>query len=72
MTGSLATRSYGIGQPVRRVEDTRFLTGRGRYVDDIELAHQTHACIVQSPHATRVFGVSTPKPRARPRAWCAF
>jgi aerobic carbon-monoxide dehydrogenase large subunit len=51
MTGTLAMQSYGIGQPVRRVEDTRFLTGRGRYVDDIELAHQAYACIVQSPHA---------------------
>ena len=28
---------FGIGQPVRRVEDQRFLTGQGRYVDDIVL-----------------------------------
>jgi carbon-monoxide dehydrogenase large subunit len=26
---------FGIGQAVRRVEDQRFLTGQGRYVDDI-------------------------------------
>ena len=31
---------FGIGQPVPRVEDPRFITGRGRYVDDIELPHQ--------------------------------
>jgi len=42
---------YGIGQPVRRVEDQRFLTGRSRYVDDIQLAHMLHGAVVMSPHA---------------------
>jgi aerobic carbon-monoxide dehydrogenase large subunit len=42
---------YGIGQPVRRVEDARFLTGRSRYVDDIQLAHMLHGAVVMSPHA---------------------
>jgi len=42
---------FGIGQAVRRVEDVRFLTGRGRFVDDIELAHQCHGAIAASPHA---------------------
>ena len=28
-------RSFGIGQPVSRKEDPRFLTGRGRYVADL-------------------------------------
>src|ERR1041385_8771607 len=41
----------GIGQPVRRVEDQRFLTGRARYVDDIQLAHMLHGAVVMSPHA---------------------
>ena len=31
---------FGIGQPVRRVEDRRFLTGRGRYLDDIARPRQ--------------------------------
>jgi carbon-monoxide dehydrogenase large subunit len=48
---NLDKQSYGIGQPVRRVEDARFLSGRGRFVDDIALPHQAHACIVLSPHA---------------------
>jgi carbon-monoxide dehydrogenase large subunit len=43
--------SFGIGQPVRRVEDRRFLTGRARYVDDIDLPHQAHGALVLSPHA---------------------
>src|SRR5215212_10019658 len=42
---------FGIGQPVRRVEDQRFLTGRGRYVDDIDLPHMLHGAVVLSPHA---------------------
>ena len=33
---------FGIGQAVRRVEDQRFLLGRGRYVDDISLPGQCH------------------------------
>ena len=42
---------FGVGQPVRRVEDQRFLTGQGRYVDDIVLPGMLHACNVLSPHA---------------------
>src|SRR5687767_9781635 len=42
---------YGIGQPVRRVEDARFLTGRSRYVDDIQLPHMLHGAVAMSPHA---------------------
>jgi aerobic carbon-monoxide dehydrogenase large subunit len=42
---------FGIGQPVSRKEDPRFLTGHGRYVADIELPRMTHAAFVYSPHA---------------------
>jgi aerobic carbon-monoxide dehydrogenase large subunit len=42
---------YGIGQPVRRIEDRRLLTGHGRYVDDLDLPHQAHASMLRSPHA---------------------
>src|ERR1700761_3387094 len=41
----------GIGQPVRRKEDLRLLTGRGRYGDDIVLPDMAHAVFVRSPHA---------------------
>ena len=37
-----------IGQPVKRVEDKRFITGKGRYTDDIVLPQMTHAYIVRS------------------------
>jgi aerobic carbon-monoxide dehydrogenase large subunit len=39
----------GIGASVRRKEDIRFLTGRGRYTDDINLPSQTYAAFVRSP-----------------------
>ena len=42
---------FGIGQPIRRVEDQRFLTGRARYVDDIQLPRMLHGAVVMSPHA---------------------
>jgi carbon-monoxide dehydrogenase large subunit len=41
---------FGIGQPMRRVEDKRFLTGTGTYVEDISLAHQAYGVPVLSPH----------------------
>ena len=42
---------FGIGQPVTRKEDARFLTGQGRYVADIDFVRQGHAVLVFSPHA---------------------
>jgi carbon-monoxide dehydrogenase large subunit len=40
-----------IGSPVERVEDLRFLRGRGQYVDDLVRQGQWHAAIVRSPVA---------------------
>ena len=41
----------GIGASVRRKEDNRFLIGKGNYTDDINVAGQTYAAFVRSPHA---------------------
>ncbi len=46
----------GIGAAVRRKEDPRFLTGRGRYTDDINRPGQTYAVIVRSPEAHAAIG----------------
>jgi CO/xanthine dehydrogenase Mo-binding subunit len=46
-----AGAANGIGQPVRRKEDFRLLTGRGRYGDDLALPRMVHAAFVRSPHA---------------------
>jgi carbon-monoxide dehydrogenase large subunit len=42
------------GRSVRRIEDFRFLTGQGRYVDDFTLPGQVHAHVLRSPHAHAV------------------
>jgi aerobic carbon-monoxide dehydrogenase large subunit len=40
-----------IGKSVKRLEDKRFITGKGRYTDDIVLPGMTHAYILRSPYA---------------------
>ena len=42
---------FGLSQSVRRVEDPRLLTGRGRYTDDISMPGQAHGIVLRSPHA---------------------
>ncbi|MEK0082274.1 xanthine dehydrogenase family protein molybdopterin-binding subunit [Benzoatithermus flavus] len=42
---------FGIGQPVRRVEDQRLITGQGRYTDDINLPGQVYGYVLRSPVA---------------------
>lgn len=39
------------GQPIKRREDMRFITGQGRYTDDMTLPHQAYAVFVRSPIA---------------------
>ena len=41
----------GIGAPVKRKEDQRFITGKGQYTDDINRPGQAYAMFVRSPHA---------------------
>ena len=62
-----------IGQSVKRVEDRRFITGKGRYTDDIVLPHMTHACIIRSPHAhARIRGIDATAALAAPGAVAVF
>jgi carbon-monoxide dehydrogenase large subunit len=50
--------STGIGAAVPRLEDERFLTGRGRYVDDMAMPGTAYACVLRSPHAhARIVGI---------------
>ena len=41
----------GIGARVARKEDKRFLTGKGRYTDDMSVPGMKYAVFVRSPHA---------------------
>ena len=57
----------GIGARVKRKEDHRFITGKGRYTDDINLKGQTHAFFVRSPHAhATIKSINTAKARKMP------
>jgi carbon-monoxide dehydrogenase large subunit len=49
-----AAASTYIGQPLRRREDFKFITGKGRYVDDIKVPGMLHMAVLRSPHAHAV------------------
>jgi aerobic carbon-monoxide dehydrogenase large subunit len=49
-------KQFGIGKPVRRVEDRRFITGHGSCVDDIARPRQSHAFMLRSPQADARIG----------------
>ena len=56
-----------IGQSTRRLEDARFLTGRGLFIDDVNVAGQAWAYVVRSPHAHAVIDrIDTAAARAMP------
>jgi len=56
-----------IGQPLRRKEDLRLLTGQGRYSDDVNLPGQAYAYVLRSPHAhARIRAIDTAAARAMP------
>jgi aerobic carbon-monoxide dehydrogenase large subunit len=62
---------FGIGQPVRRVEDQRFITGRGSYVDDIDLPRQCYSVVLMSPHAhARIASIDTSRAAAAVGVLC--
>jgi len=54
-----------VGRSLRRREDRKFLTGRGRYVDDIALPGMLYLAILRSPHAhARITGIDLSAARA--------
>src|SRR5579859_5215508 len=55
----------GIGAPVRRKEDHRFITGKGHYTDDISRPGQSYAYFVRSPHAHATIKSLDVKPAAK-------
>src|SRR6202167_881122 len=63
---AIAAERY-TGASIKRSEDPRILTGRGRYVDDIKLAGMLHAAFVRSPMAHgRVLSVDASAARELP------
>ena len=69
----LSTEARLIGKRMKRKEDPRFITGQGRYVEDISLSRMTHAAILRSPHAhARVTSVDTSAARDMPGVVAVF
>src|SRR6185437_9709679 len=66
-------KQFGIGQPVRRVEDRRFLTGRGRYVDDLNLPRQAYGAALLSPQAHALIrAIDVSRAQAMPGVLCVL
>jgi aerobic carbon-monoxide dehydrogenase large subunit len=62
---------FGIGARLPRLEDARFLEGRGQFCADINLPGMLHAAFVRSPHAhARIVAVRKP-PGAEKRVYHA-
>jgi aerobic carbon-monoxide dehydrogenase large subunit len=62
-----------VGQPIRRVEDAKFLTGKANYIDDVKLAGMLHAVFVRSTHAhARVVNVETEEALSQPGVVAVF
>ena len=64
---------FGIGQPLIRVEDWRFITGAGHYVDDYQEEGALHAVFLRSPHAhADIRAIDTSKAQAAPGVVAVF
>jgi len=60
MAETTTNRPKWIGQSMKRVEDPRFLRGKGRYIDDIQLPNMAVAAVLRSPHAhARIVRIDT-------------
>jgi aerobic carbon-monoxide dehydrogenase large subunit len=61
------TAFSAIGQPVRRKEDARLLTGKGRFTDDFSAEGQLYAAMVRSPHPhARILRIDTASAKTMP------
>lgn len=65
--------STGIGAPVRRLEDPRFITGKGDFVDDLAPAGVAFAHVVRSPHAhAKIVSMDKSAACAAPGVYCVL
>lgn len=69
----MSTTNGYIGKATKRVEDKRYITGSGRFTDDIILPRQTYASFVRSPYAhARVLNVDIAEARKMPGVVAIF
>jgi carbon-monoxide dehydrogenase large subunit len=66
-------QSTRIGEPVRRREDLRLITGQGRFSDDVNLPGQVYMAVVRSTHAhARLAAIDTQRALASPGVLAAL
>lgn len=64
---------FGIGQPLRRKEDAKLLSGAGSYTDDVNLPGQTWAAFLRSPHAhAEILSIDAAAAKAAPGVVAIF
>ena len=62
-----------VGTSVKRLEDESLLTGRGRYIDDLDMPGLLEAALVRSPHPhARIGSIDTAAARALPGVRAIF
>src|SRR5512134_3515157 len=62
-----------LGKPIKRVEDRRLITGKGRYVDDITMTGLAHLAILRSPYAhANIRSVDVSAAKTRPGVLAVF
>src|ERR1035437_7032520 len=67
LTGRQPMATDVLGARIKRVEDPRFITGKGRYLDDIKLAGMTYMSILRSPYAhANIRSIDTSAAKAMP------
>ena len=68
-----SNESRHVGQAMRRKEDPRLITGRGRYIDDISLPGTLWAALVRSPEAhARIVSINSSAAREHPGVQAVF
>src|SRR4051794_37427120 len=67
LENAIALQKYGVGQPVRRMEDDTLVRGKGKYTDDFALPGQAYCFMVRSSHAHGIIrGIDTAAAKAMP------
>src|SRR6476646_4386344 len=62
-----------LGASIKRVEDPRFITGKGRYLDDLQLTGTTHLAILRSPYAhAKINSIDITRAKAMPGVLAVF
>ncbi|MBA2519485.1 MAG: molybdopterin-dependent oxidoreductase, partial [Chloroflexia bacterium] len=73
MTATIEAPAKLVGQPLKRREDPRLISGAGNFLDDIKLPGLTHAAVLRSPYAhATIRAIDTSRATAMPGVIAVF